>query len=155
MVIEPLQSSIIYDGELGKAADWTNECKCSARLAWVSSHIPLSLYVFSPQSVQSKLINKCGISFTAATRRLIFIKKRRNGYLLAPVDTWLRVDSDHKHTWQLNYTPSTRFLFYLGDGNPCCVTDHRALKHGRLYSWPLLWVYMETYNKQKAVPTSH
>lgn len=127
----------------------------NARIAWVSSHIPLSLYVFSPLSVQSKPINKCGISFTTATRRLIFIKKRRNGHLLAPADTWLRVDSDHKRTWQLNYTPSAHFLFYFGDGKPCCVTDQRALKHGRLYSWSLLWVYTETYNKEKAVLTSH
>lgn len=49
-------SSVIYHlwwRELGRAADWTNECKCSARLAWVSSHIPLSRCVFSPLSVQS------------------------------------------------------------------------------------------------------
>lgn len=139
-------SSVIYHlwwRELGRAADWTNECKCSARLAWVSSHISLSLYLFSPLSVQSKPINKCGISFTAVTRRLIFIKKRRNGHLLAPTDTWLCVDSDNKHTWQLNYTPRARFLFYLGEGNPCCVTDPCALKHGRRHSWSLLWVYTD------------
>lgn len=152
-------SSVIYHlwlRELGRAADWTNECKCSARLAWVSSRMPLSLYVFSPLSVQSKPINKCGISFTPATRRLIFINKRRNCHLLAPADTWLRVDSDHKHTWQLNYAASARFLCYLGDRNPCCVTDPRALKRGRLHSWFVLWVYAdtETYDKQSAVPTS-
>lgn len=111
--------------------------------------------MFSPLSVQSQPINKCGISFTAATRRLIFMKKRRNGHLLAPADTWLRVDSDHKRTWQLNYTPSARFLFYLGDRNPCCLADPHALKHGRLRSWLLLWIYTETFNKEKAICKSY
>lgn len=84
-----------------------------------------------------------------------FHEEEENGHLLAPTDTWLRVDSDHKHTWQLNYTPSARFLFYLGDRNPCCLSDPRALKHGRLRSWLLLWVYTETFNKEKAICTSY
>lgn len=113
-------SSVIYHlwwRELGRLPDWTNECKCSAPLAWVSSHTPSSLYLFSSLSIHSKPINKCGMSFTVAVNRLIFIKKGRNGHLLG---TWLCFDSDDKHTWQLNYVLSTSFLFYLGDGNPLC-----------------------------------
>lgn len=113
-------SSVIYHlwwRELGKLPDWTNECKCSAPLVWVSSHTPSSMYLFSSLSIHSKPINKCGMSFTVAVNRLIFIKKGRNGHLLG---TWLCYDSDDKHTWQLNYVLNTSFLFYLGDGNPMC-----------------------------------
>lgn len=118
-------SSVIYHlwwRELGRLPDWANECKYSASLAWVSSHTPFSLYLFSSLSIQSKPINKSGMSFTVAVKRLIFIKKRRNGHLLGTWGTWLCFDSDDKRTWQLNYALSTRFLFYLGDGNPLWVT---------------------------------
>lgn len=71
-----------------------------------------------PVPVPSKHINKCGMSFTVAVRRLIFIKKGRNGHLVGTWCTWLCFDSDDKHTWQLNYVLNTRFLFYFGDGNP-------------------------------------
>lgn len=60
------------------------------------------------------------MSFTVAVKRLIFIKKGRNGHLLGTRGTWLCFGSDDKHTWQLNYVLNTRFLFYLGDGNPLC-----------------------------------
>lgn len=105
-------SSVIYHlwwRELGRLPDWTNECKCSARVAWVSSHIPSSPHVFSSLSIHSKSINKCGMSFTVAAERLIFIKKGRNGHLLASAGTCLCFDSDGKPTWQLNYILSTCF----------------------------------------------
>lgn len=114
-------SSVIYHlwwRELGRLPDWANECKCSARLAWVSGHTPSSPYLFSSLSIRSKPINKCGMSFTVAVKRLIFIKKGRNGHLLGTWGTWFCFDSDDKCTWQLNYVLNTRFLFYLGDGNP-------------------------------------
>lgn len=60
------------------------------------------------------------MSFTVAVKRLIFIKKGRNGRLLGTRGTWLCFDIDDKRTWQLNYILSTRFLFNLGDGNPLC-----------------------------------
>lgn len=63
------------------------------------------------------------MSFTVATKLLIFIKKVRNGHLLGSPDTWLCLDSDYKCTWQLNYSFNTCFLFYLGDGEPLCVSD--------------------------------
>lgn len=116
-------SSVIYHlwwRELGRLPDWANECKCSASLAWVSSLIPSSPYMFSSLSIHSKPINKCGMSFTVAVKRLIFIKKGRNGHLLGTQLTWFCFDSDDKCTWQLNYILNTRFLFYLGDGNPFC-----------------------------------
>lgn len=76
--------------------------------------------MFSSPSIHSKPINKCGMSFTVAAKRLIFIKKGRNGHLLGSRGTWLCFDSDDKRTWQLNYVLNTRFLFYFGDGNPLC-----------------------------------
>ena len=66
-------------------------------------------YVFSSLSIHSKPINKCGMSFTVAVKRLIFIKKGRNGHLLGTRGTWLCFDSDDKRTWQLNYVLNTRF----------------------------------------------
>lgn len=116
-------SSVIYHlwwRELGRLPDWANECKCSARLAWVSSHTLPSPCMFSSLSIQSKPINKCGMSFTVAVKRLIFIKKGRNGHLLGTRGTWLCFDSEDKRTWQLNYVLNARFLFYFGDGNPPC-----------------------------------
>lgn len=55
-----------------------------------------------------------------AVKRLIFIKKERNGHLFGTWGTCMCFDSDDKHTWHLNYVLSPRFLFYLGDGNPLC-----------------------------------
>lgn len=105
--------------ELGRLPDWANECKWSARLAWVSSHIPSSPCMFSSLSIHSEPINKCGMSFTVAVKRLIFIKKGRNGHLFVVFrGTWLCFDSDDKRTWQLNYVLNTCFLLYSGDGNP-------------------------------------
>lgn len=121
-------SSVIYHlwwRELGRLPDWTNECKCTASLAWVSSHTPFSSYLFSSLSIHSKPINKSGMSFTVAVKRLIFIKKGRNGHLLGTWGTWLCFDSDDERTWQLNYVLNTRFLFYLGDGNPQCERPSR------------------------------
>lgn len=115
--------SVIYHlwwRELGRLPDWANECKCSVRLARVSGYTPSSQYLFSSLSIHSKPINKCGISFTVAEKRLIFIKQGRNGHLLGSLGTWLCFDSDDKHTWQLNFILNTRFLFYLGDENPLC-----------------------------------
>lgn len=114
-------SSVIYHlwwRELGRLPDWANECKCTVQLAGVSSFTPPSLYLFSSLSIRSKPINKCGMSFTMAVKRLIFIKKERNGHLFGTWGTCMCFDSDDKHTWQLNYVLSPRFLFYLGDGNP-------------------------------------
>ena len=58
------------------------------------------------------------MSFTKAVKRLIFIKKGRNGHPFRTWGTWLCFDSDDKHTWQLNYILGTHFLFCLDDGNP-------------------------------------
>lgn len=116
-------ASVIYHlwwRELGRLPDWANECKCSVQLAGVSSSAPSSSYLFSPLSIHSEPINKCGMSFTMAVKRLIFIKKGRNGHLFGTRGTWFCFDSEDKRTWQLNYILSARFLFYLLDGNPNC-----------------------------------
>lgn len=119
-LFSPLVIYHLWWRELGRLPDWANECKYSVQLAGVTSSTPSSPYLFSSLSIHSKPINKCGMSFTMAVKRLIFIKKGRNGHLFGTWGTWLCFDSDDKHTWQLNYVPSTRFLFYLGDGNPLC-----------------------------------
>lgn len=66
------------------------------------------------------------MSFTVTVKRLIFIKKGRNGHLFASAATWLCFDSDDERTWQPNYILSTCFLFYLGEGNPLGATDPRG-----------------------------
>lgn len=104
--------------ELGRLPYRANECKCSIQLVRVSSFTPSSLFPVFPLSIHSKPINKCGMSFTKAVKRLIFIKKGRNGHLFRTWGTWLCFDSDDKHTWQLNYILSAHFLFCLDDGNP-------------------------------------
>lgn len=88
------------------------------RLARVSSHTPSSPSMFSSLSIHSEPVNKCGMSFTVVVKRLIFIKKRRNGHLSGTQGIWVCYDSDDKCTWQLNYVLNSRFLFYSGDRNP-------------------------------------
>lgn len=49
-------SSVIYHlwwRELGRLPDWTNECKCTASLAWVTSRTPFSSYLFSINSLEA------------------------------------------------------------------------------------------------------
>lgn len=142
------QSFIIYDGESeeGSLIELINGNAVPVYHGSVATSPPApSPYLFSSLSIHSEPINKCGISFTVAMERFIFIKKGRNGHLLGSCCTWWCFDSDDKRTWQLNYALNTRFLFYLGDGNPLC---ERSLQLNAMESY----IYVSTC---AAVPLFH